>query len=125
MPPPPGGPTRSFRGGNFPRDILLTSLGKREEHFRGGTGDTWEWPTILPMWFQYTNPVSGRMPEFFQGQCVPCTVRPDLRLEVNGAIRSLRTRRKRTRLSEGAPRGGSSSCSHCYFIRNGSQNSRS
>jgi hypothetical protein len=36
------------------------------------------------MWFQYTNPVSGRMPEFFQGQCVPCAVRPELRLEANG-----------------------------------------
>ena len=84
LPPPPGTTRRAFTGGNFPPDIPLTTLGKREEHFRGGTGDTWEWPTILPMWFQYTNPVSGRMPEFFQGQCVPCAVRPELRLEANG-----------------------------------------
>jgi hypothetical protein len=77
-------PSRAFSGGNFPPDIPLTSLGKREEHFRGGTGETWEWPTILPMWFQYTNPVSGRMPEFYQGPCVPCAVRPELRLEANG-----------------------------------------
>jgi hypothetical protein len=84
LPPPPGTPARTFRGGNFPPDIPLTSLGKREEHFRGGTGDVWEWPTIQPMWFQYTNPVSGRMPELFQGQCAPCAIRPDLRLEANG-----------------------------------------
>jgi hypothetical protein len=77
-------PPRSFSGGNFPPDIPLTALGKREEHFRGGTGQTKEWPSILPMWFQYTNPVSGRMPELFQGPCVPCAVRPDLRLEANG-----------------------------------------
>jgi hypothetical protein len=77
-------PSRAFSGGNFPPDIPLTTLGKREEHFRGGTGETKEWPSIMPMWFQYTNPVSGRMPELFQGPCVPCAVRPDLRLEANG-----------------------------------------
>ena len=77
-------PARAFRGGNFPPDIPLTDLGKREEGFRGGTGVTKEWPSILPMWFQYTNPVSGRVPELFQGPCVPCAVRPELRLEANG-----------------------------------------
>ena len=83
-PPDPDAPRRSFSGGNFPPDVPLTALGRREEHFRGGTGKTLEWPSILPMWFQYTNPVTGRIPEHFQGQCVPCTVRPDLRLDRNG-----------------------------------------
>ena len=77
-------PARAFSGGNFPPDIPLTALGKREEHFRGGTGETKEWPTILPMWFQYTNPVSGRVPELFQGPCAPCALRPELTLEANG-----------------------------------------
>jgi hypothetical protein len=84
VPPPPGTTRRAFSGGNFPPDIPLTALGKREEHFRGGTGETKDWPSILPMWFQYTNPVSGRMPEFYQGPCVPCALKPELRLEANG-----------------------------------------
>jgi hypothetical protein len=84
LPPPPGAKPRTFSGGNFPPDIPLSSLGKREEHFMGGSGETWQWPTILPMWFDYTNPVSGRMPELYQQDCVPCAVRPDLRLEANG-----------------------------------------
>lgn len=65
-------------------DIALTSLGKREEHFAGGTGEPWQWPTILPMWFTYTNPVSGRVPELHQPDCVPCAQHPELRLDRNG-----------------------------------------
>jgi hypothetical protein len=65
-------------------DIPLSALGRREAHFTGGTGEPRQWPSILPMWFSYRNPVSGREPEFFQPDCVPCVLRPDLRLEHHG-----------------------------------------
>jgi len=65
-------------------DIALTTLGKREEHFAGGTGEPQQWPTILPMWFTYTNPVSGRVPELHQPGCVPCATHPELSLDRNG-----------------------------------------
>jgi hypothetical protein len=67
-------------------DILLTDLGKREEHFIGGTGETWNWPQILPMWFGYRNPVSGRVPEFFLNNCVPCEFAPDMELTRHGYL---------------------------------------
>lgn len=65
-------------------DLTLVEIGKREEHFSGGPGETWQWPTILPMWFSYTNPVSGRVPELYQPGCVPCALHPELALERNG-----------------------------------------
>lgn len=65
-------------------DVTLVYIGKREEHFSGGPGETWAWPMILPMWFSYTNPVSGRVPELYQPGCVPCALRPELALERNG-----------------------------------------
>ncbi len=81
--PRPAG-ARARPRNNLNVDVPLTSLGKREEHFSGGPGESWQWPTILPMWFSYTNPVSGRVPELYQPECVPCALRPDLRLDRNG-----------------------------------------
>jgi hypothetical protein len=65
-------------------DIPVTALGRREQHFQGGTGVPTPWPAILPMWFTYTNPVSGRVPEYHQSDCVLCELRPDLRLSRHG-----------------------------------------
>lgn len=84
-PPPPGGGMRaSPLLQRYPPDLLLTDLGKREEGFAGGTGTKIDWPGILPMWFHYRNPVSGREPELFWPDCVPCEVRPEVRLTSNG-----------------------------------------
>ena len=70
----------------YPPDILISDLGKREEHFIGGTGEAWNWPKILPMWFGYRNPVSGRVPEFFLNNCVPCEFAPDMELTKHGYL---------------------------------------
>ncbi len=70
--------------GNLPPDIPSTALGERKAHTFGGVGELHQWPTIRPLWFAYTNPVSGRVPEFHQDACVPCAVRPDLSLDRNG-----------------------------------------
>jgi len=83
--PPKGSASVLVRSdSDFQPDIPVKALGKRQEHFRGGTGTPLQWPSILPMWFEYTNPVSGRLPEHYQRDCPPCTVRPSLRLDHNG-----------------------------------------
>ena len=68
----------------YPPDILLPALGRREEGFRGGTGKTITWPGILPMWFHYRNPVSGRVPVNFWPDCVPCEMLPAARMTNHG-----------------------------------------
>lgn len=68
----------------LPPDILMTELGRRAEHFRGGTGVTLAWPDILPMWFHYKNPVSGRVPENYWPDSVPGLDLPESRLIANG-----------------------------------------
>jgi hypothetical protein len=83
-PPQPGVVPRTFSGGNFPPDIPLKALTVREEHLQGGTGESYQWPKIQPMWFSYTNPVSGRVPEHHHPDCVLCTLQPELALSRNG-----------------------------------------
>ena len=70
----------------FEPDVRITALGVREEHYRGGTGEVWEWPQILPMWWGYKNPVSGRTPENFLPDCVPCDFNPDLSMARHGYL---------------------------------------
>jgi len=68
----------------YPPDIPITALGRREEGFRGGTGKTITWPGILPMWFHYRNPVSGRVPTHYWPDCVPCTKLPQASMTHHG-----------------------------------------
>jgi hypothetical protein len=65
------GPVRAAR-----LDVTAEDLGAKRS--------TVQWPSIMPMWFGYTNPVSGRVPELYQPDCVPCAIRPDLRYDRNG-----------------------------------------
>ena len=67
-------------------DVPITELGKLQEHFRGGTGEPWEWPKILPMWWGYKNPVSGRQPELFLPDCVPCGYSPNMSMVKHGYL---------------------------------------
>jgi hypothetical protein len=85
-PKPPGSPRPPLSPlvARMAPDILMTELGKRAEGFRGGTGETIEWPGILPMWFNYRNPVSGRVPELYWPDCVPCELKPEARMTKYG-----------------------------------------
>jgi hypothetical protein len=76
-PPDPNAPPRAAPPSRAVRnDITADDLGVKR--------DTRVWPAIMPMWFSYTNPVSGRVPELYQKDCVPCNIRPDLRYDANG-----------------------------------------
>jgi hypothetical protein len=70
----------------LPPDIILTDMGERAGGFRGGTGETIEWPGILPMWFNYRNPVSGRRPANYWPDCVPCELRPESQMTRHGYL---------------------------------------
>jgi len=71
---------------DYPPNIPLTKLGERERGFRGGTGDIIVWPGILPMWFHYKNPVSGRVPEHYWPDCVPCVQYPETSMKNHGYL---------------------------------------
>jgi SnoaL-like domain len=71
---------------DYPPDIPLAKLGERERGFRGGTGDMIVWPSILPMWFHYKNPVSGRVPEHYWPDCVPCLQNPETSMKNHGYL---------------------------------------
>jgi hypothetical protein len=70
----------------YPPDIPLTKLGERERGFRGGVGEEISWPGILPMWFHYKNPVSGRVPEHYWPDCVPCVQYPETSMKNHGYL---------------------------------------
>ncbi len=70
----------------YPPDIPLTKLGERERGFRGGVGEEIAWPGILPMWFHYKNPVSGRVPENYWPDCVPCKDYPETSMKNHGYL---------------------------------------
>jgi len=70
----------------YPPDIPLTKLGERELGFRGGVGEEISWPGLLPMWFHYRNPVSGRVPDKYWPDCVPCRDYPETSMKNHGYL---------------------------------------
>jgi len=86
--PDPDAPRRGAgtTAAGYPPDIPLTVLGERQNGFQGGTGDPIVWPSILPMWFHYRNPVSGRVPEHFWPDCVTCTYAPHTSMKAHGYL---------------------------------------
>jgi hypothetical protein len=70
----------------YPPDIPLTKLGERERGFRGGPGETISWPSIVPMWFHYKNPVSGRVPEHYWPDCESCVQFPETSMKNHGYL---------------------------------------
>ena len=71
---------------DYPPDVPLTTLGERERGFRGGTGDLVVWPGILPMWFHYKNPVTGRIPEHYWPDCITCMQYPETSMKNHGFL---------------------------------------
>jgi hypothetical protein len=47
----------------FPPDTFLKDMPNRQQGFIPGA--IIRWPDIVPMWFHYVNPISGRVPQFY------------------------------------------------------------
>jgi hypothetical protein len=86
--PPPGAPKPGAAASStgYPPDIPLAVLGERQKGFQGGTGDPVVWPSILPMWFHYRNPVSGRVPDLYWHDCVTCAYAPETSMKNHGYL---------------------------------------
>lgn len=91
-PPAAAGPARGAPAGGaapgaaYPPDITLVALGKRMEGFAGGPGQAVRWPGILPMWFHYRNPVSGRVPALYWPNCGTCEFAPETSMDKHGYL---------------------------------------
>ncbi len=70
----------------YPPNIPNAVLGRRMEGFVGGTGETVRWPGLLPMWFHYRNPVSGREPERYWPNCATCEHAPGTSMDRYGYL---------------------------------------
>jgi len=78
----------------YPPDVPLTALGQRQQGFIPGStqfnpyvhnGPAYPgYPSAVPMWFHYVNPVSGRVPPYYWPDCGSCAVFPETRLDANG-----------------------------------------
>ena len=72
-------------------DVFLQEIRYREDGFSGGTGSSMPWPQILPVWFNYRNPVSGVVPvdpisgkpRYWPGSVIKEN-KPESTLEANG-----------------------------------------
>ncbi len=88
-PNPPGGQLLQ----TYPPDVTMVEVGAREEGFQGGIGRYVAWPEIHKMWFDFRNPVSGRVPgstvtdgsiNYWPLGCVPCEAEPAWQFPNNG-----------------------------------------
>jgi hypothetical protein len=70
----------------YPPNISNALLGRRMEGFVGGTGEPVRWPGLLPMWFHYKNPVSGREPERYWPNCATCEYAPGTSMDQYGYL---------------------------------------